>query len=120
MKKTAYKYSNLPIPGGGYVTGFLFHPVKKDILYIRTDIGGSYRFDYDSQRWTSLNESVTMADLSETYPIALAIDPVKPEMLYAASGTNHSKDETKRDLWPAFRNPESVEMESYMTGFHSE
>ena len=45
MKKTAYKYSNLPIPGGGYVTGFLFHPVKKDILYIRTDIGGSYRFD---------------------------------------------------------------------------
>ena len=93
MKKTAYKYSNLPIPGGGYVTGFLFHPVKKDILYIRTDIGGSYRFDYDSQKWTSLNESVTMADLSETYPIALAIDPEKPEMLYAASGTNHSKDE---------------------------
>ena len=45
MKETAYSYKNLPIPGGGYVTGFLFHPEKENILYIRTDIGGCYRFD---------------------------------------------------------------------------
>ncbi len=93
MKETAYQYKNLPIPGGGYVTGFVFHPAKENILYIRTDIGGSYRFDYTSKQWQSLTETVNMYDLSETYPIAVAVDPVKPEMLYIASGTHISCDE---------------------------
>ena len=56
MKETAYCYRNLPIPGGGYVTGFLFHPQKENLLYARTDIGGTYKFDYDSQTWKSLTE----------------------------------------------------------------
>ena len=93
MREIAYRYGNLPIPGGGYVTGFMFHPLEKDVLYIRTDIGGSYKFDYNSQRWGSLTESVKMTGLSETYPIALALDPERPEMLFIASGTNDSKDE---------------------------
>ena len=93
MKETLYQYNNLPIPGGGYVTGFMFHPVEENILYIRTDIGGSYKFDYGSQRWEPLNESVNMIDLSETFPIALAVDPQRPEMLYIASGINDSSDE---------------------------
>lgn len=88
MKQTAYEYKNLRIPGGGYVTGFLFHPEKKNLLYIRTDIGGSYRFDYEQGKWMSLTESVDMFDLSETYPAALCIDPNKPERLLIASGIN--------------------------------
>lgn len=94
MKEIAYHYENLPIPGGGYVTGFLFHPQKENILYIRTDIGGSYKFDYISQKWDSLTETVSMHDLSETFPIALAVHPQKPEMLYIASGVNNSSDES--------------------------
>lgn len=94
MKEIAYHYENLPIPGGGYVTGFLFHPQKENILYIRTDIGGSYKFDYLNQKWNSLTETVSMHDLSETFPIALAVHPRKPEMLYIASGVNNSSDES--------------------------
>ena len=92
MKEIAYSYHNLPIPGGGYVTGFLFHPENKNILYIRTDIGGCYRFDYDSQTWCSLCEAVSMYDLSETFPIAMAADPKKPEVLFIASGVNRSNE----------------------------
>lgn len=93
MKEVAYCYGNLPIPGGGYVTGFLFHPKKENILYARTDIGGTYKFDYDSQTWKTLTEWVGMNDLSETFPIALAVCPDKPEMLYIASGTDRSSDQ---------------------------
>ena len=88
MKQIPYEYRNLPIPGGGYVTGFLYSQKEKDVLYIRTDIGGTYRFDAENQRWVSLIPHVTMEDLSETFPIALAIDEEKPGSLYIACGVN--------------------------------
>ena len=47
-----YEYKNAPVPGGGFVTGFCFHPVEKEILYARTDIGGVYRYDFETKSWT--------------------------------------------------------------------
>lgn len=91
MKQISYVYKNLPIPGGGYVTGFLYHKKKKDLLYARTDIGGTYRYDAVRQRWVSLIPHVTMRDLSETFPIALALDDENPAMLYIACGVNAEK-----------------------------
>lgn len=86
MKELSYQYRNMPIPGGGYVTGFLFHKKKKDLLYLRTDIGGAYRFDPEHQRWKSLISHVTPENLSETYPISLALDDTDPARLYIACG----------------------------------
>ena len=91
MKSIDYTYKNLPIPGGGYVTGCLYHKKQKDILYARTDIGGTYRFDAGEQRWISLIPHVTMEDLSETFPISIALDDNKPNMLYIACGVNAEK-----------------------------
>lgn len=87
-KQERYRYKNLPIPGGGYVTGFLFHKKKPDVFYIRTDIGGVYRFDREGERWVSLIDHVTMDDLGETFPIAVALDDDHPERLYIACGVN--------------------------------
>lgn len=88
MRQIPYQYRNLPIPGGGYVTGFLYSEREKDVLYIRTDIGGTYRFDAKEQRWVSLIPHVTMEDLSETFPIAMAIDEERPGSLYIVCGIN--------------------------------
>ena len=88
MKNIEYEYRNLPIPGGGYVTGFLFDQDREKVLYIRTDIGGCYRFSYENRHWNSLSESVNMFDLSETYPIAIATDLQQDETLYVISGIN--------------------------------
>ena len=88
MKQIAYEYGNLPIPGGGYVTGFLYSETEKDVLYCRTDIGGTYRYNAQSRKWESLISHVTMEDLSETFPISIAIDEKKPGSLYIACGVN--------------------------------
>lgn len=94
MKTIPYEYRNLPIPGGGYVTGFLFHKKKPDILYCRTDIGGTYRYDYEHKSWSSLIDHVTIHALDETFPTALALDPNRPERLLVASGVNEEDQET--------------------------
>lgn len=85
-QRIGYEYHNAPIPGGGYVTGFVFHQKVPGILYARTDIGGTYRFDFDEERWVSLIDHVSGEDLSQTYPIALALDDEVPDRLYIASG----------------------------------
>lgn len=86
MDSIAYRYQNSPIPGGGYVTGFCFHPNYPGVLYARTDIGGTYRLDGD--RWQSLIDHVSGEDLALTFPIALALDPNEPDRLYIMSGIN--------------------------------
>lgn len=82
----AYRYRHLPIGGGGYVTGFFFHPTDENVLYCRTDIGGMYRFDYRNQEWVSLIDHVSMEDLRETWPISAALDGADPNKLYIAAG----------------------------------
>lgn len=85
-QRIPYLYRNAPIPGGGYVTGFVYHQKVPGILYARTDIGGTYRFD--NGRWHSLIDHVTGENLAETYPIALALDDHHPDRLYIVSGVN--------------------------------
>lgn len=86
MQHMKYNYKNCPIFGGGYATGFLYHPTKKNILYLRTDIGGTYKYNYEKDEWECLSESVNMTDLSETYPSALCVDCDDEDSLIIASG----------------------------------
>lgn len=86
IQNISYTYRHLPIGGGGYVTGFIFHPTDPQVMYCRTDIGGVYRFDYAAQRWVSLIDHVGEDDLRETCPISVALDPANPSRLFIASG----------------------------------
>ena len=81
----------MPIGGGGYVTGFFFHPKDKNILYCRTDIGGMYRFDYEKEAWVSLIDHVNYLDLRETCPISAALDEENPGKMYVVSGMRSSE-----------------------------
>lgn len=88
INQISYRYENVPIPGGGYVTGFIFHTQKPNILYARTDIGGVYRYDNETAQWKSLIDHVTQRDLSESYPIAIGLDVNNSECLLIACGVN--------------------------------
>lgn len=82
-----YAWHNAQIVGGGFVTGLVFNPARKDLLYARTDIGGAYRWDAAASRWTSLTDWIGGDDWNLLGIESLATDPVDPGRLYLASGT---------------------------------
>ncbi len=92
MINIPYEYKNCPIPGGGYVTGFLFGRNDEKAQYIRTDIGGTYRYERSKGRFTALNDAVDMTDLAPTYAAALAVNEKIPGSLYIACGVDRVKE----------------------------
>ncbi len=81
-----YVWKNLLIGGGGYVTGVYVHPKNSDVVYIRTDVGGAFRFDKPSGKmvqmmnWASVEES----NLYGVY--GMALDPDDQNHLYLSAG----------------------------------
>lgn len=81
-----YRYQHAPVPGGGFVTGFCFHPKEPKILYARTDIGGVYRYDFEAKNWISLMDHVKTTAKWESYPLSIALDPEHSSWIYIVAG----------------------------------
>ncbi|WP_433004286.1 WD40/YVTN/BNR-like repeat-containing protein [Kribbella sp. CA-294648] len=82
-----YRWRNVEIVGGGFVTGIIHHPKKRGLVYVRTDIGGAARLDLRTQRWVQLLEWVGWDEWNWTGVESLALDPCDPARLYLAVGT---------------------------------
>ncbi|KQX79805.1 sialidase family protein [Streptomyces sp. Root1310] len=82
-----YRWRNAVIGGTGFVTGVLFHPAVRGLAYARTDIGGAYRWDDRTARWTPLTDHLGWDDWNLLGVEALAVDPAHPDRLYLALGT---------------------------------
>lgn len=83
-------FRHAPVPGGGFVTGFLFHPACPGLLYARTDIGGVYRYEPDRRRWHSLCDGVSHLGRWETFPLSIATSRQDANLLYIAAGDWHT------------------------------
>ncbi|MDP9002493.1 MAG: carbohydrate-binding protein [Myxococcota bacterium] len=76
----------MTILGGGFVTGIVFSPIEKGLVYARTDIGGAYRWNGADQSWTPLTDEFGRADSNFMGIESIAADPMDANRLYAAVG----------------------------------
>jgi photosystem II stability/assembly factor-like uncharacterized protein len=80
-----YVWRNVTIRGGGFVTGLLFHPREKDLVYARTDVGGAYRSDDAGKHWIPITDWIGGMDLTGIE--SFAVDPSDANRIYLAAGT---------------------------------
>ena len=83
---TPYVWRNVPILGGGFVSGLVFHPTQRDLLYARTDVGGAYRWDSAQKLWLPLNDDLGRTNTQLTGVLSLALDPADPDRVYLLGG----------------------------------
>jgi hypothetical protein len=70
----------------GDVTGLVVHPDTvhaPNLVYARTNVGGAYRLDADSQWWVPLLDAYGPLQSSTYYVESIAVDPNRPDDVYA-------------------------------------
>ncbi|MGI4827302.1 MAG: hypothetical protein ACRYFU_03795 [Janthinobacterium lividum] len=82
-----YQYRNVAIGAGGFITGFLAHPGQQGLRYVRTDIGGAYRWDDSAKQWLPLQDWLPFSQRNLLGVESFALDPTNPQILYMACGT---------------------------------
>ncbi|MCP3471634.1 hypothetical protein NLM33_14995 [Bradyrhizobium sp. CCGUVB1N3] len=88
VKSEPHVWTNVKWGGGGYVTGIVAHPSapNPNLLYIRADVGGCYRWDAANQRWIPLLDWLPLSQENLFGGESIAIDPSNPNNVYFAAG----------------------------------
>jgi photosystem II stability/assembly factor-like uncharacterized protein len=82
-----YSYRNVAIVAGGFISGIVPHPTQAGLIYVRTDIGGAYRWDAGKRVWIPLTDWVSVSNNNLLGIESIAVDPSDPARLYLAAGT---------------------------------
>lgn len=79
-----YTWRNAMVGGGGYAPDIVFSTVARDLAYLRTDMGGAYRWDARARRWLPLQDGEAVSSYMGIESIAA--DPVDADVVYLAAG----------------------------------
>ena len=79
-----YIWKNVTVMAGGFIPGIIFNLKQPGLVYCRSDIGSSYKWDQQAQRWLPLTDWCGVGNLHGSE--SLATDPVDPDRLYIAAG----------------------------------
>ncbi|NLT08665.1 MAG: 1,4-beta-glucanase [Ruminococcus sp.] len=80
---SSMKWGTLKIGGGGFVSGIV---TGKKEMYARTDVGGAYKYNYDTESWEQLFGFINDADRGLLSVDAMAIDPTDDDTAYFLCG----------------------------------
>ena len=86
---TDYKWSNVSMGGGGFVSAVIASSVDENLFYARTDVGGAYRWNNTTSRWESMMDWVDVTERGLLGVEAIAVDPQKTGTVYMMAGTSY-------------------------------
>ena len=85
-----YRWDNVAMGSGGFVTGVVTSKSERGVVYARTDVGGAYRYDSRNERWVGLNDWISEGDTGLMGIDSLAVDPRNAAIVYMLAGTDYA------------------------------
>ncbi len=83
-ESASYDWQHVRVGGGGFTPGIIFSPIEKGLAYLRSDMGGAYRWDAKADRWVQLLDGVSEGSFMGIESVAA--DPVDAGTVYLAAG----------------------------------
>ena len=83
----SFRWGNVAIGGGGFVSAIVASPLERGLFYARTDVGGAYRWDDASRKWIQMMDWVDLSERGLLGVEAIAVDPKTPGKVYMMTGT---------------------------------
>ncbi|MGQ3053680.1 MAG: RICIN domain-containing protein [Roseateles sp.] len=91
----SYRWGNVAMGGGGYVTAVIPSKTQRNLFYARTDVGGAYRWDATNSKWVPLLDSFSQDDVGLYHVESMALDPRNNGVVYLVAGVPyHSNGKT--------------------------
>jgi photosystem II stability/assembly factor-like uncharacterized protein len=87
VKDAPYRWKSVAVVAGGFISGIDFSPIERGLAYVRTDIGGAYRWDAKGEKWVPLQDWLTKQDWNLYGVESIGVDPVDSKRVYLACGT---------------------------------
>jgi photosystem II stability/assembly factor-like uncharacterized protein len=84
-----YKWNNVIIGGGGFVSSIITCPTQKNLIFAKTDMGGAYRWNEEQQSWIPLTDWINQNEIGYMGIESIAIDPQSPNRVYMAAGLEY-------------------------------
>ncbi|MGU3391150.1 WD40/YVTN/BNR-like repeat-containing protein [Sphingomonas sp. M1A8_2b] len=84
-----YHWTSVKVGAGGYAPNIVFSEVERGLAYLRTDMGGAYRWDDAAQGWLPLQDG--NATPSYMGIESIAPDPRNADIVYMAAGMGASQ-----------------------------
>ena len=81
-----YRWTNVVVGAGGYAPNIVFSRAERGLAYLRTDMGGAYRWDVQAGAWLPLQDGNAVSSYMGIESIAA--DPRDPAIVYLAAGMN--------------------------------
>ncbi len=79
-----YEWRNVTVGAGGFAPNIVFSRAEPDLAYLRTDMGGAYRWDAGQKRWIPLQDGNPVSSYMGVESVAA--DPTNPDVVYIAAG----------------------------------
>ena len=87
--ESAMDWGTVRIGGGGFVSGIV---TGQSEMYARTDVGGAYRYDYDTEEWVQLLGDLNESQRGYLSVDAMCIDPTDDQTIYLLCGCAYFSD----------------------------
>lgn len=91
LLQAQYTWKNAPQGAGGYITGIVVHPKNPNLIYVRTDVGGLYKWNASTSTWLPMMEWADDSEAPDYYSVdGIALDYNNQNVVWACVGDNQS------------------------------